>query len=252
MNRLANSQSPYLLQHKNNPVDWYPWGKEAFEKAKKENKPIFLSIGYSTCHWCHVMEHESFEDKEVAKLMNDNFISIKVDREEMPEIDHLYMSVCQAMTGRGGWPLTVVMSPKKEPFFAGTYFPKTGRGNQPGMMELIPSLMNAWNNKQDDIKKTIKQVNEYLINSNAGVPGGTLDRTHASELQLHCSRSIPGFSMLDYIGGAMACAERERWPRLGLSTTRRALNQLALRYNDAKIQMLDLPYQCMLLYQHQE
>jgi len=176
MNRLANSQSPYLLQHKNNPVDWYPWGKEAFEKAKKENKPIFLSIGYSTCHWCHVMEHESFEDKEVAKLMNDNFISIKVDREEMPEIDHLYMSVCQAMTGRGGWPLTVVMSPKKEPFFAGTYFPKTGRGNQPGMMELIPSLMNAWNNKQDDIQKTIKQVNEYLINSNTSVPGSNLDR----------------------------------------------------------------------------
>ena len=102
MNRLANSQSPYLLQHKNNPVDWYPWGKEAFEKAEEENKPIFLSIGYSTCHWCHVMEHESFEDREVAKLMNDNFISIKVDREEMPEIDHLYMSVCQAMTGRGG------------------------------------------------------------------------------------------------------------------------------------------------------
>ena len=117
MNRLAESQSPYLLQHKNNPVDWYPWGNEAFQKAEKENKPIFLSIGYSTCHWCHVMEHESFEDEEVAKLMNDNFISIKVDREEMPEIDHLYMSVCQAMTGRGGWPLTIVMSPKKEPFF---------------------------------------------------------------------------------------------------------------------------------------
>ena len=176
MNRLANSQSPYLLQHKNNPVDWYPWSQEAFEKAEKENKPIFLSIGYSTCHWCHVMEHESFEDKEVAKLMNDNFVSIKVDREEMPEIDHLYMSVCQAMTGRGGWPLTVVMSPKKEPFFAGTYFPKTGRGNQPGMMELIPSLVNAWNNKQDDIQKTIKQVNEYLINSNASVPGSDLDK----------------------------------------------------------------------------
>ena len=176
MNRLANSQSPYLLQHKNNPVDWYPWGEEAFEKAEKEKKPIFLSIGYSTCHWCHVMEHESFEDEEVAKLMNDNFISVKVDREEMPEIDHLYMSVCQAMTGRGGWPLTVVMSPKKEPFFTGTYFPKTRRGNQPGMMELIPSLMNAWNNKQEDIQKTIKQVNEYLINSNASIPGSELDK----------------------------------------------------------------------------
>ena len=143
MNRLGDSQSPYLLQHKNNPVDWYPWSEDAFDKARKQNKPIFLSIGYSTCHWCHVMEHESFEDNEVAKLMNDNFISIKVDREEMPEIDHLYMSVCQAMTGRGGWPLTIIMTPDKEPFFAGTYFPKKGNNSQPGMMELIPSLMNA-------------------------------------------------------------------------------------------------------------
>ena len=166
MNRLGDSQSPYLLQHKNNPVDWYPWSEDAFDKAKKQNKPIFLSIGYSTCHWCHVMEHESFEDNEVAKLMNDNFISIKVDREEMPEIDHLYMSVCQAMTGRGGWPLTIIMTPDKEPFFAGTYFPKKGNNSQPGMMELIPSLMNAWENKQGDIKKTIEQVNEYLIKSN--------------------------------------------------------------------------------------
>jgi len=176
MNRLKDSESPYLLQHKNNPVDWFPWGEEAFEKAKKENKPIFLSIGYSTCHWCHVMEHESFEDQQVAKLMNDNFVSIKVDREEMPEVDHLYMSVCQAMTGRGGWPLTIVMSPDKEPFFAGTYFPKTGRGNRPGMLELIPSLMNAWNNKQEDIQKTILQINNYLKNANNTKPGNALNK----------------------------------------------------------------------------
>ena len=128
MNRLANEQSPYLLQHANNPVDWYPWGKEAFNRAKELDRPIFLSIGYSTCHWCHVMEHESFEDDSVAKLLNENFISIKVDREELPEIDHLYMSVCQAMTGSGGWPLNIVMTPEKEPFFAGTYFPKDRRG----------------------------------------------------------------------------------------------------------------------------
>ena len=175
-NRLIDSDSPYLLQHASNPVDWYPWSEEAFDKAKKKNKPIFLSIGYSTCHWCHVMEHESFEDSSVAQLMNESFVNIKVDREEMPEIDHLYMSVCQAMTGRGGWPLTIVMSPKKEPFFAGTYFPKTGRGNQPGMMELIPSLMNAWSNKQDDIQKTIKQVNEYLISSNKTTSGKSLEK----------------------------------------------------------------------------
>ncbi len=181
MNRLKDSDSPYLLQHKNNPVDWFPWGEEAFEKAKKENKPIFLSIGYSTCHWCHVMEHESFEDQQVAKLMNDNFVSIKVDREEMPEVDHLYMSVCQAMTGRGGWPLTIVMSPDKEPFFAGTYFPKTGRGNRPGMLELIPSLMNAWNNKQEDIRKTILQVNNYLKNANNTKPGSALSKATIKE-----------------------------------------------------------------------
>ena len=131
MNRLANEQSPYLLQHADNPVDWYPWSKEAFEKAKKLDRPIFLSIGYSTCHWCHVMEHESFEDDSVAKLLNDSFISIKVDREELPEIDHVYMSVCQAMTGGGGWPLTIVMTPAKEPFFSGTYFPKNSRGIAP-------------------------------------------------------------------------------------------------------------------------
>ena len=148
-NRLKDSQSPYLLQHASNPVDWYPWSDAAFKKAKKENKPIFLSIGYSTCHWCHVMEHESFEDSTVASLMNSNFINVKVDREEMPEVDHLYMSVCQAMTGRGGWPLTIIMTPEKKPFFAGTYFPKEGRGKTPGMLQLIPSLANAWKNKQN-------------------------------------------------------------------------------------------------------
>jgi len=170
-NRLANSQSPYLLQHASNPVDWYPWGEEAFEKAKKENKPIFLSIGYSTCHWCHVMEHESFEDSTVAAEMNKYFVSIKVDREEMPEVDHLYMSVCQAMTGRGGWPLTIIMTPDKEPFFAGTYFPKQGRGKSPGMLQLIPSLANAWKTKQTDIQKSIDKIQNYLIQTNTSTQG---------------------------------------------------------------------------------
>jgi uncharacterized protein YyaL (SSP411 family) len=126
-NRLINEKSPYLLQHAYNPVDWYPWGEEAFEKARKENKPIFLSIGYSTCHWCHVMERESFEDPEVAKLMNEVFVSIKVDREERPDIDNIYMTICQMMTGSGGWPLTIIMTPDKKPFFAGTYFSKDTR-----------------------------------------------------------------------------------------------------------------------------
>lgn len=124
-NRLKNEKSPYLLQHGDNPVNWYPWGDEAFKKAGEENKPIFLSIGYSTCHWCHVMAHESFEDEKVAELLNKNFISIKVDREERPDIDAVYMSVCQALTGSGGWPLTIIMTPEQKPFFAGLIFRKT-------------------------------------------------------------------------------------------------------------------------------
>ena len=170
-NHLKNSQSPYLLQHASNPVDWYPWSDIAFKKAKEEDKPIFLSIGYSTCHWCHVMEHESFEDSTVASLMNKNFINIKVDREEMPEIDHLYMSVCQAMTGRGGWPLTIIMTPEKKPFFAGTYFPKERIGKRPGMLQLIPSLTNAWKTKQTEINKSIAKIENYLIEINTNEPG---------------------------------------------------------------------------------
>mgnify|MGYP003969337547 FL=1 len=174
-NRLSNSHSPYLLQHSTNPVDWYPWSIEAFDRAKKENKPIFLSIGYATCHWCHVMEHESFEDSSVAQIMNEKFINIKVDREEMPEVDHLYMSVCQAMTGRGGWPLTIVMTPEKEPFFAGTYFPKDSQGKRPGMLQLLPSLANAWVGKQDEIQKSIDKVKNYLIEINTSEPGDYWD-----------------------------------------------------------------------------
>ena len=177
VNRLVNESSPYLLQHKNNPVDWYPWSEEAFLKAKELDLPIFLSIGYSTCHWCHVMEKESFEDKEVAKLMNENFISIKVDREERPEIDHLYMSVCQAMTGRGGWPLTIIMSPDKEPFFAGTYFPKNGRFGRPGMMQIIPSIGNAWKTKRKDLLESANRIEKYLIESNNKNIGEKLNKT---------------------------------------------------------------------------
>ena len=171
MNRLANEQSPYLLQHADNPVDWYPWGKEAFKKARELDRPIFLSIGYSTCHWCHVMEHESFEDDSVAKLLNDSFISIKVDREELPEIDHVYMSVCQAMTGGGGWPLTIVMTPAKEPFFAGTYFPKDKRGGRSGLFQILPMIADAWNSKRQDIMTSVGQVKNYLDQLNSKPAG---------------------------------------------------------------------------------
>ena len=177
LNRLAQESSPYLLQHKNNPVDWYPWGPEAFNKAIELDRPIFLSIGYSTCHWCHVMEKESFEDEAVAKILNENFISIKVDREERPEIDHLYMTVCQAMTGRGGWPLTIIMTPKKEPFFAGTYFPKQGRRGRPGMMQLLPSIAQAWESEREDLVKSANQINKYLIESNKKELGDELENS---------------------------------------------------------------------------
>lgn len=147
-NRLINEKSPYLLQHAHNPVDWYPWGDDAFRKAEKEDKPIFLSIGYSTCHWCHVMERESFEDEEVAAILNEHYVSIKVDREERPDIDTIYMSVCQAMTGHGGWPLTVIMTPDKKPFFAGTYFPKKSSRGMPGLTDILIQIADLWRERK--------------------------------------------------------------------------------------------------------
>ena len=163
-NRLIFEKSPYLLQHAGNPVDWYPWGQEAFDLAKKLDKPVFLSIGYTTCHWCHVMEHQSFEDSEVAKLMNDAFVNIKVDREERPDIDHIYMQVTQILTGRGGWPMTVVMTPDKEPFFAGTYFPKTTSSNSKkmGMLDLVPHIQDAWNTKRDSLNQDADELTNRL------------------------------------------------------------------------------------------
>lgn len=153
-NRLSLEQSPYLLQHAANPIDWYPWGEEAFAKAKAEDKPIFLSIGYSTCHWCHVMAEESFEDQEVAAMMNQYFVAIKVDREERPDIDAVYMSVAQALTGHGGWPLTIFMTPEQEPFLAGTYFPKYSRGQMPGLLSYLALIHEKW----VDDKKTLSTV----------------------------------------------------------------------------------------------
>jgi len=166
-NRLKNEKSPYLLQHADNPVDWYAWGEEAFKRAEKENKPIFLSIGYSTCHWCHVMEHESFEDPEVAKLMNDAFVSIKVDREERPDIDNVYMQVCRMLSkGSCGWPLTIFMTPDKKPFFAATYIPKYQRFGRTGMMQLIPNVKKAWTENHNDLLNSANQVTAALNKSN--------------------------------------------------------------------------------------
>ena len=171
MNKLSKEKSPYLLQHASNPVDWYPWGEEVFSKAQKENKPIFLSIGYSTCHWCHVMAHESFEDEYVANLMNEVFISIKVDREERPDIDKIYMTVCQMMTGSGGWPLTIIMTPDKKPFFAGTYFPKESRFGRIGLIDLIKRVKNLWNNNKHEILNSADQITMSLQNIDQEAPG---------------------------------------------------------------------------------
>jgi len=161
-NRLIDEQSPYLRQHAHNPVDWYPWTEEAFERARREDKPIFLSIGYSTCHWCHVMAHESFEDKEVAALLNDTFICIKVDREERPDIDRMYMTAAQLITGTGGWPLTIMMAPDKQPFFAATYLPKRARYGQPGLMEIVPRVRELWNTDRDELLATAGRLTDAL------------------------------------------------------------------------------------------
>ncbi|HEY3272100.1 MAG TPA: thioredoxin domain-containing protein, partial [Geothrix sp.] len=143
-NQLAGSLSPYLLQHAHNPVDWHPWGAEALAKAKAEQKPIFLSIGYSACHWCHVMERESFENPAVAGVLNAHFVSIKVDREERPDLDDLYMDAVQTLTGRGGWPMSVWLTPELEPFYAGTYFPPESRGGMPGFIPLLTRIAEVW------------------------------------------------------------------------------------------------------------
>ena len=174
-NKLINEKSPYLLQHAENPVNWYPWGKEAFEKARKENKPIFLSIGYSTCHWCHVMAHESFEDTAVAELMNEIFVSIKVDREERPDIDKIYMTICQMMTGQGGWPLTLFLTPDKKPFFAGTYFPKERRFGRIGLIELILKIKELWKIQKNDVLRSADQIAFSLQNLDFKSPGDKLN-----------------------------------------------------------------------------
>ena len=169
-NRLIHKKSPYLLQHAYNPVNWYPWCDEAFEKAKREDKPIFLSIGYSTCHWCHVMERESFEDEEIASILNNNFISIKVDREERPDIDSIYMTVCQALTGHGGWPLTIFMTPDKTPFFAGTYFPKNDRMGMSGLKTILNSVNQAWLNNREALLHSGSRILDAIKVSFEGDP----------------------------------------------------------------------------------
>ena len=151
MNRLADETSPYLLQHADNPVDWFPWGDEAFAKARSEDKPVLLSVGYSACHWCHVMAHESFENPEVAALLNAHFVPVKVDREERPDVDAVYMQATQAMTGHGGWPMTVFLTPDRRPFYAGTYFPPSPRHGLPSFAQLLEAISSAWRDQRTEV-----------------------------------------------------------------------------------------------------
>ncbi|NLI73949.1 MAG: thioredoxin domain-containing protein [Euryarchaeota archaeon] len=172
LNRLADERSPYLLQHAENPVDWYPWGDEAFQRAKEEDKPVFLSIGYSSCHWCHVMADESFQDDDVALLLNENFISVKVDREERPDIDSTYMMAAQLMSGTGGWPLTIMMTPDKRPFFAATYLPKYSKQGMTGLTEIIPIISQAWRERRDEIVEASERIIEAVRMSKQPTPAG--------------------------------------------------------------------------------
>src|SRR6187401_1282629 len=161
-NRLAKESSPYLLQHRDNPVDWYPWGEEAIERARREDKPIFLSIGYSACHWCHVMEHESFENEAIARVLNENFVSIKVDREERPDLDQIYMNAVMLLTQRGGWPMSVFLTPDGRPFYGGTYWPPEDRMGMPGFPRVLASVLDAWQNRRGQLDQQANLITEHL------------------------------------------------------------------------------------------
>src|ERR1043165_7117537 len=162
MNRLARERSPYLLQHASNPVDWFAWGDDAFAKARAEDKPIFLSIGYSTCHWCHVMEHESFENTAVAAVLNDEFVSIKVDREESPDVDRVYMTFVQATTGSGGWPMSVWLTPDLKPFYGGTYFPPMSKWGRPGFVDILGEIGRVWKAERAKVVESADALTERL------------------------------------------------------------------------------------------
>ena len=197
-NRLINETSPYLLQHAHNPVDWHPWGDEAFALAAEQDKPVFLSVGYSACHWCHVMEHESFEDAEIAELMNDWFVNIKVDREERPDIDQIYMSAVQLMTQRGGWPMSVFLTPERRPFYGGTYWPPVSRMGMPGFREILRKIHEIWSNRRDEVTTSADSLTEAVgrmavpVLKQVSVDEGVL-RNAAADLLKSADRTHGGF-----------------------------------------------------------
>jgi hypothetical protein len=187
-NRLATETSPYLRQHAENPVDWYPWGAEALVRATSENKPILLSIGYAACHWCHVMAHESFEDTETARLMNESFVNIKVDREERPDLDAIYMQAVQALSGHGGWPMTMFLTPAGEPFWGGTYFPPDERMGMPSFRRVLAAVADAFATRPDQIEKSVAAMRDLYENAARSIPAGeispaTLERSYQAAVQ---------------------------------------------------------------------
>src|SRR5687767_8787532 len=171
MNRLARERSPYLLQHAANPVDWFAWGEDAFAKARAEDKPIFLSVGYSTCHWCHVMEHESFENGDIAAVLNEHFVAIKVDREERPDVDHVYMTFVQGTTGSGGWPMSVWLTPDLKPFYGGTYFPPTSRWGRPGFTEILQEISRVWRDERAKVLDSASTILDRIRHYGASAAG---------------------------------------------------------------------------------
>ncbi|HUK62066.1 MAG TPA: thioredoxin domain-containing protein [Dongiaceae bacterium] len=214
-NRLAREKSPYLLQHAGNPVDWYPWGSEAFERARRENRPVFLSIGYSTCHWCHVMERESFEDDEVAALLNDGFVCVKVDREERPDVDRIYMTALQALGAGGGWPLTCFLTPEGAPFFGGTYMPPRASHGRPGLVEILPRVLEAWRDEPSALADTGRRVFEALAESaRASGPPAAHERLFASAAETLAGawdRTHGGFGMAPKFPSASNLGFLLRW-----------------------------------------
>jgi uncharacterized protein YyaL (SSP411 family) len=226
-NRLAHETSPYLLQHRDNPVDWYPWGPEALDRARREDKPILLSIGYAACHWCHVMEHESFEDPEVAAVMNEHFVCIKVDREERPDLDAIYMDAVQAMTGHGGWPMTVFLTPAGEPFFGGTYYPPTDRHGLPSFRRLLAAIEDAWRTRREDVTLQGKRLVEELERFTRMQPSAAL---LDSSLLTDALRSLT--QSFDQVHGGFGAA-----PKFPQPMTIDLLHRLAARGHTGALEM---------------
>ncbi|MGZ3475906.1 MAG: thioredoxin domain-containing protein, partial [Polyangiales bacterium] len=220
-NRLAKEASPYLRQHEANPVDWYPWGPDALEKAKKEDKPILLSIGYSACHWCHVMAHESFEDEATAAVMNELYVNVKVDREERPDLDQIYQLAVQIMGRNGGWPLTCFLTPDQKPFFAGTYFPPQDRYGMPSFVKVLEAVHDAWKNKRDEVVEQAKELTDAIAKVPAAEARGGAIELGPEVLERAAKGSLKRFD--DKIGGF---GQRPKFPNtMGLDVLLRTGNE---------------------------